>query len=220
MSNQPKEPGHESFHRMNYLYQAAEATVKANVKGLDRQLLRNLWSLSKKTVKKLDPSLKRTLCKGCGGLLQPGTTARVRVKSKRQKHVAWTCLACGAIKRFNLDPKHKLWYDRPEAQVAEGFSWKKGKDKQQQKAKGQLRNTASLKGSEPKDESGVKAVMEIPGKAVDGNILCAEGDKISVGETRVNGSSDVDHVFEPVTVNNCAVGDGAISTVSGAVVES
>ncbi len=195
MSNKPKEAGHESFDRMNYLYQAAEVTVKSKVRDLDRQLLRNMWSLSKKTVKKLDPSLKRTLCKGCGGLLQPGTTARVRVRSKRQKHVAWTCLACGYVRRFNLDPRHRLWYDRPEAQPPEGFSVKKFQKKQDQRAKARKVNNGSLErqinqrsgGDEAKDqgEQNVGEVGENGVVAASDVLSCSGG---------VNGVDQTDHV--------------------------
>ncbi|CAG0912365.1 unnamed protein product [Notodromas monacha] len=121
-TRQPREVGMESFKRMNFLFHAAHASVAAGVIGLDRHLLSNLWGVSKKTVKKLDPSVKRCICKGCNGLLIPGATARVRCHSKRQKHVSWTCLTCKFVRRFLLDKNYSLWYDKAEAQVGKEIS--------------------------------------------------------------------------------------------------
>ncbi|RNA17121.1 ribonuclease P [Brachionus plicatilis] len=46
--------------------------------------------------------LKYFHCKKCDIMLIPGQTSRIRVKSKRQKHIVSTCLNCGEIKRYNF----------------------------------------------------------------------------------------------------------------------
>ncbi|WEU40801.1 MAG: ribonuclease P protein component 4 [Candidatus Odinarchaeum yellowstonii] len=62
--------------------------------------LRVLKHLAMKTGVRLPKKYKRVICKKCGELLIPGRTARVRVKSKRQKHIVQTCLKCGYMRRF------------------------------------------------------------------------------------------------------------------------
>ncbi|CAF0712137.1 unnamed protein product [Brachionus calyciflorus] len=58
--------------------------------------------VNKKPIK-LTPELKYFTCKKCEIMLIPGETSRTRIKSKRQKHVAVSCLNCGNIKRFNFE---------------------------------------------------------------------------------------------------------------------
>ncbi len=41
-------------------------------------------------------------CKGCGGILIPGVTARVRVRSLREKHIVIKCLRCGRFIRHPI----------------------------------------------------------------------------------------------------------------------
>lgn len=42
------------------------------------------------------------VCKGCHSLLIPGETSRVRIRQRREPHIAVTCLRCGAIKRMPM----------------------------------------------------------------------------------------------------------------------
>ncbi|KAK2169877.1 hypothetical protein LSH36_6g05074 [Paralvinella palmiformis] len=105
------------FSRVNFLYQAAHAALIASPRDLTltRTYVQSLKAVAEKSVLRLDPSLKRNLCKKCYMLLVPGITCTVRVKSKRQKHVVVRCLDCGTVKRFNLDVSHRLWSQQPEA---------------------------------------------------------------------------------------------------------
>ncbi|KAK4308066.1 hypothetical protein Pmani_020217 [Petrolisthes manimaculis] len=136
----------ENQERINYLYQVSRylATLKTNdtaqITGKERnegathradRILRERHGLlalasqtghlaqvvGRKCVQRLTPSLKRTMCKGCGTALVYGVNAKVRHKSRRQKHIVVTCLTCHTIKRFNSDPKHKLWFEEEEACV-------------------------------------------------------------------------------------------------------
>ena len=43
---------------------------------------------------------KLRICKKCMSYLQPGVTARVRVRSGRMPHVVITCLRCGYMRRI------------------------------------------------------------------------------------------------------------------------
>ena len=67
-----------------------------------------------------DPSIKRTMCKGCKGQLVPSVTASVVIKvvnkakkgrKKRKlgpKMQLWTCHVCKCVRRFPLYPKFSL----------------------------------------------------------------------------------------------------------------
>jgi len=54
----------------------------------------------------MDPSVKRTLCKGCDIVLVPGSTAAVRIKSSSAHgHVmTYSCLLCNHVRRIPAPP--------------------------------------------------------------------------------------------------------------------
>ncbi|XP_054753744.1 ribonuclease P protein subunit p21-like [Lytechinus pictus] len=109
--------GDAGHQRMNYLYQAAHCTLAQNPGNtqLARFYIETMKNVAAKLVLRLDPHIKRTICKKCSSLLIPGVTATVRVKGRRQKHVVVTCLDCKQVKRFNTDEKHVLWAHKTEA---------------------------------------------------------------------------------------------------------
>jgi ribonuclease P protein subunit RPR2 len=49
---------------------------------------------------KLPRHMSRRLCKNCGAFFVPSKNCRVRMRQNREKHLAVTCLECGAIRRF------------------------------------------------------------------------------------------------------------------------
>ncbi|XP_071485135.1 ribonuclease P protein subunit p21-like [Diadema antillarum] len=112
----------EGHQRMNYLYQAAHCVLTQNPENsqLARFYIETMRRVSAKLVMRLQPDIKRTVCKKCSALLVPGVTATVRVRGRRQRHVVVRCLDCGTIKRFNSNDKHVLWVEKPEAAVQEG----------------------------------------------------------------------------------------------------
>lgn len=120
MSSQKYIQGKEVFARMNFLYQAANHTLKIpSQHSMDLavyygSLLRNI---GKKATQRLDPEIKRTLCKGCNLLLTPGETAKVRLKKKPSSCVIWTCLRCLTIKRFVVSKNYEIWAKKKEAFV-------------------------------------------------------------------------------------------------------
>lgn len=113
----------ENQERINFLVQASQAmALTANSSGGvagQRALAAQVGSLAsavgRRCVLRLAPALKRCLCKGCGTSLVYGLNARVRHRSRRQKHLVVTCLTCHTIKRFINDPKHRLWFEQEEA---------------------------------------------------------------------------------------------------------
>lgn len=54
---------------------------------------------------KLPPSIKRRICSHCYGYLQPGQTARVRLRNKK---VVWYCFTCKKHKRIPYSRRRNL----------------------------------------------------------------------------------------------------------------
>uniref|UniRef100_T1IXM5 Uncharacterized protein n=1 Tax=Strigamia maritima TaxID=126957 RepID=T1IXM5_STRMM len=97
-----KVKGNDVFDRINYLYQAANLAMKTTTpnNSLVEFYGSCIKKIAAKNVLKLDPSIKRNLCKKCNIILVPSVTLKVRLKGKREKHVVHTCLNCGFIKRY------------------------------------------------------------------------------------------------------------------------
>lgn len=77
----------------------------------------NMVGCAKKAVLRMEPKLKRSICKCCQTPLIPGETARVRLISKPTKRVKWTCLTCMNTKRFPVKEGYELWPDQPKAVI-------------------------------------------------------------------------------------------------------
>ena len=90
----------DAIERMNYLYQIAHQALSVNNQPLARFYIYTLVNISKRLVIRLDPSIKRTICKHCYSLLIPGITMKVRISPNREPHVVNTCLYCGKVKRY------------------------------------------------------------------------------------------------------------------------
>ncbi|CAH3164775.1 unnamed protein product [Pocillopora meandrina] len=104
----------ESCHKLNFLHQASHVVLAINPENVEmsRFYASTMKSTAQKLVFKLDPSIKRTICKHCHALLIPGITARVRVRRKRERHIVVTCLECQTIKRYLCRPNHVLWSEK------------------------------------------------------------------------------------------------------------
>ncbi|KFO25071.1 Ribonuclease P protein subunit p21 [Fukomys damarensis] len=115
----------EAFQRLSFLYQAAHCVLAQDP---ENQALARFYCHTEKTIAKRlvlrqqarprDPSVKRTLCRGCSSLLIPGLTCTQRQRRRRgRRWTVQTCLTCQHSQRFLNDPGHLLWGDRPEAQL-------------------------------------------------------------------------------------------------------
>ncbi|KAL0568235.1 hypothetical protein V5O48_013762 [Marasmius crinis-equi] len=60
---------------------------KIGVKELAKSYINTMKIVGTKTTVRMDPSVKRTLCKGCNVVLAPGSTASVRVKGEFASHL-------------------------------------------------------------------------------------------------------------------------------------
>jgi ribonuclease P protein subunit RPR2 len=109
----PKQhPNAQLFARMSHLYRAssalaAAATSSPAAEDLSKFYVSHLRSIAKKNVLRLDPAVKRTICKRCEALLIPGVSCRERIENqskggkKRWADVLVVeCNTCGTVKRF------------------------------------------------------------------------------------------------------------------------
>jgi ribonuclease P protein subunit RPR2 len=67
-----------------------------NTHDIGRRWAQEIKNAAKKATVRLDPSIKRTLCKTCSSILMPGYNVSIRIKpSKSHKHhVRYTCNTC------------------------------------------------------------------------------------------------------------------------------
>ncbi|TFK53537.1 Rpr2-domain-containing protein [Heliocybe sulcata] len=109
------------LQRMNFLYQAGAylSTLPAEASSREaphpaagqkrrkaRAYVDSMRTVGQRTVVKLDPSVKRTLCRSCNLILIPGTTATVRIKSSpsHEHVVTYTCTTCNSARRIPAPP--------------------------------------------------------------------------------------------------------------------
>ncbi|GAA6061333.1 hypothetical protein JCM10212_003223 [Sporobolomyces blumeae] len=78
----------------------------SDLKPISRHLLRSMSEVAKKATVRMDPAVKRTVCKGCDAVLVPGISSSVRVKtSGPHAHViVHTCSGCRARRKLPAPP--------------------------------------------------------------------------------------------------------------------
>ncbi|KAG8792511.1 hypothetical protein FRC12_005942 [Ceratobasidium sp. 428] len=112
----PTVPNRDLMQRMSFLYQASVCLQNAaaasaqtqsdtrvdgdggagEMRRLARKHVKTLKGIASGAVVKVDPSVKRALCKKCCTVLVPGSTASVRVKTSgpHGRTVSYTCFSC------------------------------------------------------------------------------------------------------------------------------
>ncbi|KAI0744090.1 RNAse P Rpr2/Rpp21/SNM1 subunit domain-containing protein [Daedaleopsis nitida] len=140
------------IQRINFLYQASTylnsistpstSTVSPRPKGkgkgksrkkstirhprdtgeLSRCYVGSMRIVGQKAMVRMDPSIKRTLCKQCDTVLMPGSTATVRVKPLHSHGhvVVYTCLTCNTSRRIPAPPL--LDADPPDSAALPGIT--------------------------------------------------------------------------------------------------
>lgn len=91
--------GRDVFERMNYLYQLVNFWSPINPE-LAAHYAKLMVSISKKSVLRLDSSIKRSICKGCNFHLLDGSTVRTRFTRNHCGQIVKICNKCGVEKRF------------------------------------------------------------------------------------------------------------------------
>ncbi|RPD57517.1 Rpr2-domain-containing protein [Lentinus tigrinus ALCF2SS1-7] len=73
---------------------------------LSRCYIGSMRIVGQKAMVRMDPSIKRTLCKQCDTVLIPGSTASVRVRplSSHGHAVVYICMTCNATRRIPAPP--------------------------------------------------------------------------------------------------------------------
>eukprot|EP01132_Coremiostelium_polycephalum_P006844 gene6844-8488_t len=76
-----KNKNNDSFKRINFLYQASHLLLmNSNNQNLSGFYCDSLKQIAQKSVIRLNPSIKRNLCKKCSSLLLPGLSSTVRLQ--------------------------------------------------------------------------------------------------------------------------------------------
>ncbi|KAK6507725.1 hypothetical protein TWF481_006147 [Arthrobotrys musiformis] len=104
--SRPPPPQQAILSRLSFLHQASSLLHPSSI-GLSRYYTSHLQSVSRKSVQRLSPAVKHTICKRCSSPLLPGviSTTRIENKSKNGRKpwadvVVVTCGFCGGTKRF------------------------------------------------------------------------------------------------------------------------
>ncbi|KAJ7899055.1 RNAse P Rpr2/Rpp21/SNM1 subunit domain-containing protein [Mycena leptocephala] len=116
------------MQRLNFMYQASvylsgvlpappqttaatpqkrtKKSRKMTVHDLSKSYINSMKTVASKTMVKMDPAVKRTLCNGCNIVLVPGSTATVSVKSSKvHGHVMhYRCTSCNSTRRIPAPP--------------------------------------------------------------------------------------------------------------------
>ncbi|CAE6462529.1 unnamed protein product [Rhizoctonia solani] len=106
----PVIPNRDLMQRMNFLYQAsvslARSGAHAETGRLARKYVKTIKGIASGAVVKIDPGVKRMLCKGCNAVLVPGSSASVRVKTSKPhgRVISYTCFSCRAVRIIPAAP--------------------------------------------------------------------------------------------------------------------
>lgn len=100
-------------NRINYLYQLS-TIVAEQCPGLSSTYNSILKGLSQKNLIKIDPEMKRNICKGCNTMLIPGKTVTCRIVKKSKGAIKWSCKFCGKSKIFIKNNNHCMWSENPK----------------------------------------------------------------------------------------------------------
>lgn len=111
----------DHYARTSFLFQAAHLHLKNGNPILARSMARNMDIVAKRTVLKLLPYVKRSMCKKCHMLLVPGLSMSVHIENllKNQLEKADVmvveCNQCSTTKRFPFgkNREFELFCDRP-----------------------------------------------------------------------------------------------------------
>ncbi|KAI6000664.1 RNAse P Rpr2/Rpp21/SNM1 subunit domain-containing protein [Pisolithus albus] len=88
---------------------------------LSRSYIDTMKVVGQKTNTKIDPSVKRRLCKNCSLVLVPGVSATVRVRNSASHHhiIGYVCHACQSERRIPAPPVPDNTVSCPDQPAAE-----------------------------------------------------------------------------------------------------
>ncbi|GBB88790.1 hypothetical protein RclHR1_01540013 [Rhizophagus clarus] len=85
-----------------------------NLASLGRFYINTMKTIGTKQVLRIDPSIKRTICKRCETILLPGVTSKVRIKSRPEPHLHVTCTECNTSKNYSARKGYQLFSEKSE----------------------------------------------------------------------------------------------------------
>ncbi|CAB4432901.1 unnamed protein product [Rhizophagus irregularis] len=85
-----------------------------NLASLGRFYINTMKTIGTKQVLRIDPSIKRTICKRCETILLPGVTSKVRIKSRPEPHLQVMCTECNTSKNYSARKGYQLFSEKPE----------------------------------------------------------------------------------------------------------
>ncbi|KAF8625603.1 hypothetical protein AX15_005283 [Amanita polypyramis BW_CC] len=114
-------PAHSDDKEKNKEERRATRRRIRTTDDLARAYIDTMTTVGKKTTVKMDPSIKRTLCKACNSVLIPGVSVRVRIKgSTSHKHaIVLKCVRCEYARKIPA-PERNGWDGRARWDVQEG----------------------------------------------------------------------------------------------------
>ncbi|KAK9480843.1 RNAse P Rpr2/Rpp21/SNM1 subunit domain-containing protein [Lipomyces japonicus] len=115
----------DQYLRSSFLYKAAvlmsNTSNQSDTVPLSRLYLSQMRTITKKNVIRMDPNVKRSICKRCDSLLSPGTTSHVKVENLSASQspacdvLTSTCRFCGGQKRFPVGNRaYQVFTEKPE----------------------------------------------------------------------------------------------------------
>ncbi|EEQ41447.1 putative ribonuclease P subunit [Clavispora lusitaniae] len=114
----------DPYARTSYLFQVASFHTAQKNHIMARSMARTVDLVSKRTVLKLSPHLKRLMCKKCSSVLVPGLTMSVEIENSSKSSakadvLVHTCLTCQKQKRFPIgkDREYELFCDKKDVLV-------------------------------------------------------------------------------------------------------
>ncbi|OAV89293.1 hypothetical protein PTTG_11879 [Puccinia triticina 1-1 BBBD Race 1] len=109
-AHKPRSQGHGLRQKkQNRKAKSCQPIANLPILGLSRILTKSMKVISKKAVVRMDPSVKRSICRSCHLLLIPGHTSTTRVlRSSSHRHkVNVTCSACQHQRKIPHPPEPK-----------------------------------------------------------------------------------------------------------------
>ncbi|ORY91816.1 RNAse P Rpr2/Rpp21/SNM1 subunit domain-domain-containing protein [Syncephalastrum racemosum] len=142
-TNNDVNPQHmQTFQRLNFLYQAAALMTLTSVPSnesnstktksssisedrtindgrtslapVGRYYNANMKKIAKHLVLRLDPAIKRSVCKRCHTSLIPSKSSNICFKADERPATIVTCKTCGTERRFLARPAHRLFSEKSE----------------------------------------------------------------------------------------------------------
>ncbi|EGG03053.1 uncharacterized protein MELLADRAFT_90488 [Melampsora larici-populina 98AG31] len=108
--------------RENLLKAPIEPVLHAPMSGLSRVMSTSMKAVARKAVVRMDPSVKRSICRSCNLLLLPGHTSVVRLRPSKThvRRVSIVCLSCKHSRTIPQPPEVLTASDHDEVTSRDG----------------------------------------------------------------------------------------------------